>query len=96
MILQISTDEDGDPVYTFTSDTPVNNFVLDVDGLEEIVLTELWVWGTDPSTKPHVRDAIRTAITDIYFERAALDSTDYFKAFDAAAAALAAKENDND
>jgi len=96
MRLQIRDNEDGDPVYTFISDTPVYKFVLDVDGLDEIVLTELWMWGIDPSTKPHVRDAIRTVVNDIYFERCALESTDYFKAFDAAAAALAAKENDND
>lgn len=92
MRLQISDDEDGDPVYTFVSDTPVYNFVLDIEGLEEIVLTELWVWGTDPETKPHVRDAIRTVVTDIYFERYCLESTDYFKAFDAA---FAAKEKSN-
>ncbi len=84
MILRIYSDEDGDPVYVFTSDTPVCKFVLDVDGLEEIILTELWVWGTDPNTKQHVRDAIRTVVTEIYHD--GLDPTEYLKAFDAARA----------
>jgi hypothetical protein len=89
MILRIYEDDDGDPVYIFTSDTPVSKFVLDVDGLEEIVLTELWVWGTDPNTKPHVRDAIRTVVTEIYHD--GLDPTTYLKAFDTA---LAEKKTD--
>lgn len=71
------TDEDGDLDHTIQfqiADTPVRVH-LGINILEDIILSELWVWYADPDTKEHMRDAIRTLIVEGYHD--GMDATEY-------------------
>ena len=77
------TDEDGDLNHTIQfklGDTLVR-VNLGINTLEDIILSELWVWYAEPSTKEHMRDAIRTLIVEGYHD--GMDATEYMTLLDA-------------
>ena len=96
-ILTFEDDEgDLDYVLQYKDGDTLRRIGLWFSEVEEIMLNELWTWYAQPSTREHMRDAIRTLIVDGFHD--GMDATEYMTLLDAdlARRRIEEEEDDND
>ena len=94
-VLTFEDDEgDLDYVLQYKDGDTLRRIGLWFSTVEEIILNELWTWYAQPSTKEHMRDAIRTLIVEGYHD--GMDATEYMTLLDADLARNRIKEEEEE